>query len=495
VSLLRGHRLAPQPTSVASYTSSVEHDVEIAEEVVKVNMAHMVALAERGVVSREVASRVLEALMDVRPEGLMDEGLEDVHMNLERWVSEKVGLDVAGWMNLAKSRNDQVAAAIRMRLRRRLLDAGLALIELRRAILGQCAKHVGSVMPGYTHLQRAQPITLALHLLAHHDALARDFDRLIQCYHRTNLSPMGAAALAGSSIPLDRRRVAELLGFDGLVENTVDAVSSRDFLVEALLVASTIMCHVSRLCEEVVLWSTSEFGFMEVPDEYASTSSIMPQKKNPVVAEVARARAYRVYSDLLAALTMMSRLPLSYNLDLQEVTPHLWDAYDVVCSTLKVVAGMVSTATFNEARMFEAVSDGYANATELANLLARKGVPFRQAHHVVGALVKKVAAEGRPLTSLKPEEVSRAVLELVGREVKVEVDELRRALDPRLAVEGCVVEGGPSPAEVERMVSSRLSRASADEARLRELEDRLAKAEAMLREAVKLVVGGGRGEG
>jgi len=493
LSLLRGGRLAPQPGEVAKYTASVAYDVHIADEVVKVNIAHVVMLAERGLIDKSRASIILGALLSAKPGELLDETLEDVHMNLERWVTEKVGAEAAGWMHLAKSRNDQVAAAIRMKLREKLIEAGLALIALRRALLSQSRAHLYTVMPGYTHLQRAQPITLALHLLAHHDALARDTERLKECYVRVNQSPMGAAALAGSSIPVDRRRVAELLGFEGLVEDTVDAVSARDFLVEALAAASLVMNHVSRLCEEMVLWSSSEFGFVEIADEYSSTSSIMPQKKNPVVAEVARARAYRVYGDLLAALSMTARLPLSYNLDLQEVTPHLWDAYDILISTLRVVAGMVSTATFNPTKMEEALSDGYVNATELANMLVKKGLSFRQAHHAVGLLVRRLLEQGRTLTSLTPSELVEAVREVSGKEVVVGAEELKLALNPRWTVEACQVEGGPSPSRVKVMIDERVKKASLDEKYFTSLKSKLEEAYDKLMEAVKVIASSGGG--
>jgi argininosuccinate lyase len=488
MSSFRLGRLAPQPLDVAAYTSSLGHDVEIVEEVVKVNRAHVVMLAERGLIERRAAALILKALRGVEPSKLMDVGLEDVHMNLERYVEEAVG-SPAGWMHLAKSRNDQVAAAIRMKLRLKIIEAGLAAVELRRALLSQASRHASTLMPGYTHLQRAQPVTLAHHLLAHHDALARDVERLKGCYARVNLSPMGAAALAGSSLPIDRRRVAELLGFDGLVENTLDAVSSRDFALEAMADAALAMHSLSRLAEELVLWSTPEFGFLDLPDEYASTSSIMPQKKNPVVAEVARARAHRVVGDLTAALTMLSSLPLGYNLDLQEATPLLWDAFNTLTSTLKALSGLMASARFKPERMEEALSDGYSNATELANLLASKGLAFREAHGVVARLVRRMLERGRRLSEATLSDLASAASEL-GVKVELSEGELRRALSPRWAVEACLVEGGPRPEEVERMIAERLKRAEADEAFFSQLKERLREADERLEAAVKLVGSG-----
>ncbi|MCX8204801.1 MAG: argininosuccinate lyase [Candidatus Nezhaarchaeota archaeon] len=486
MSSFRESLLAPQPAEVAKYTSSVGHDVEIAEEVVKINKAHVVMLAEKGLISRRVAALILKALDSAVPSKLTDPSLEDVHMNLERYVEEAAGYEAAGWMHLAKSRNDQVAAAIRMRLRLKIIEAGLALIKLRRALLKQCAKHTLTVMPGYTHLQRAQPVTLALHLLAHHEALARDTDRLRECYARVNLSPMGAAALAGSSLPIDRRMVAELLGFDGLVENTIDAVSSRDFALEAMAAASIAMHSLSRLAGEIVLWATPEFGFLELADEYVSTSSIMPQKRNPVVAEVARARAYRTVGDLASSIAILSSLPLSYNLDLQEVTPLLWDCFEHLISTLKVMEGLIATAEFKEERMEALLRDGYSNATELANLLALKGVSFRRSHQVVATLVKKLLKEGRGLSEATLEDLTSAAL-IHGVKVEVSAEELQRALDPRWAIEACKVEGGPSPKVVEEMIEVRLKKAEEDEALFTLLKSRLEAANDRLQSLVRLM--------
>ncbi|MEM4699624.1 MAG: argininosuccinate lyase [Candidatus Nezhaarchaeales archaeon] len=478
--------LGPQPVEVTKYVSSVRHDVEIVEEVVKVNKAHVVMLAERGLVSRRAASLILKALDALPPSKLLDPSFEDVHAALEHCVEEAAGPEAAGWMHLAKSRNDQVAAAIRMRLRLKIIEAGLALVALRRALLRQCAEHTATVMPGYTHLQRAQPVTLALHLLAHHDALARDTDRLKECYARVNLSPMGAAALAGTSLPIDRRMVAELLGFDGIVENTMDAVSSRDFALEAMAAASIAMHSLSRLAEELVLWSTSEFGFLELADEHVSTSSIMPQKRNPVVAEVARARAYRAVGDLAASIATLSSLPLSYNLDLQEVTPLLWDCFEQLTSTLKVMADLIATAKFRRERMEELLSDGYSNATELANLLTLKGVPFRLAHQIVATLVRRFVEGGRKLREASPEDLASAA-SAHGVEVEVGAEEMRRALDPRWAVEACRVEGGPSPGVVGEMVRARLKKAEEDELFFASLKSRLEAADERLQSLVKLL--------
>ncbi|MEM2936176.1 MAG: argininosuccinate lyase, partial [Candidatus Bathyarchaeia archaeon] len=324
--ILRQGKLSPAPPEVAEYTSSIRSDVHLVEPVIKVNKAHIVMLTKQGILGLGDAAVILKVLKELPPDMSLDPRMEDVHMQVEASVIEKLGETVGGKLHVAKSRNDQVATAVRMALRTRLLEVIQILIELRKTFLVRCDEYLEAIMPGYTHLQHAQPTTIAHYLLAYHDAFKRDTERLMDAYSRVNLSPMGAGALATTSFKIDRKLVAELLGFDGLLENSVDAVSTRDFVVEVLADLALIMTDLSRFSEEVVLWSASEFSAVELPDEYVSTSSIMPQKRNPVVAELIRAKTAHVYGDLMAVLTILKALPLSYNFDLQEVTPHLWSA-------------------------------------------------------------------------------------------------------------------------------------------------------------------------
>ncbi|MEM2541735.1 MAG: argininosuccinate lyase, partial [Candidatus Methanomethylicia archaeon] len=369
--ILRGGIIIDKPSGkIAEYTSSILADEKIKKYVIDIVKAHVVMLTERNILKENESSQILKVLNELT-DFKLDPMLEDIHMNLESYIISKLGYSIGGNVNIAKSRNDQVATAIRMALRSELLNIAFKLIGLRKAILKRCCELIDAVMPGYTHLQHAQPITVSHLLLAHHDRLKRDIDRIKEVYSRVNISPMGAAALATSSFNIDRFRVAELLGFNGLVENSIDAVSSRDFIAEAVFTLSLIMTNLSSFAEEIILWNTLEFGFINLPDELVSTSSIMPQKRNPVIAELVRAKTGSIYGDLTAILTILKALPLSYNLDLQEATPHLWSACSIVSSTLDVMIDAVLKMKFNTDRLIETVRKGMSAATELANLLVR----------------------------------------------------------------------------------------------------------------------------
>ncbi|MCX8191192.1 MAG: argininosuccinate lyase, partial [Nitrososphaerales archaeon] len=317
VDLLRGERLEEFAHEAIEYTSSVSHDEPLVKPVIMINQAHMVMLIECGLIKYEYGIKCLEALESIPHDLKLDPKLEDVHMNIESFVIKKVGEEIGGQLNLGKSRNDQVATAIRMVLREYVLDITSNLIALCKTIIQRSMEHLETIIPGYTHLQHAQPVTLAHHLLAYCEALIRDGYRLRDAYNRVNISPMGSAALATTNLKIDRELTASLLGFEGLVVNSIDAVSTRDFAVEVISDLSLLMTDLSRMAEELILWSTYEFGIVEIPDEYASTSSIMPQKKNAVVAEMIRSKTSTIYGDLIASLSILNSLPYSYNLDLQ----------------------------------------------------------------------------------------------------------------------------------------------------------------------------------
>ncbi len=451
MTLLVGARLRKQSSEALEYTTSVKDDSWILEPVIKINIAHMVMLVKQRIVKAEDGTRCIDALLSIPDDFELDSSLEDVHMNVEDFVIKKMGKQIGGQLNLAKSRNDQVATAIRIRLRENILHVAYALLDLREAILQVASRHLKTIMPGYTHLQHAQPITLAHHLLAHHDAFARDFERIENAYGRINSSPMGSAALATTSFRIDRRLVANLLGFDSLVENSIDAVSSRDFVVEAISILSLIMSNLSSIAEEFVLWSSSEFGIVEVADEYASTSSIMPQKKNPVVAELVRARHSTVLGDLVSSLTILKALPYSYNLDLQELTPHLWSAFESTTPSLKVFQKMLATAKFNTERLRGLLDETLA-ATDLANFLVeRHSLSFRLAHAVVGALVRQAPPHGLSDTG----RLEKVVRKETGRTVRISEKELREITDPKTSIDRSSVLGGPNPKSVLAMIIAR----------------------------------------
>lgn len=488
LSILRGRRLKEPAAEATQYTTSAPYDQPLLKPVVKINKAHMAMLITQNLVGRKDGVRCLEALATIPEDFTINPELEDVHMNVEAYVINQVGEEAGGQLNLAKSRNDQVATAIRMVLREHLLNTITSLLELCEVLLKRCREHVETVMPGYTHLQHAQPTTLAHHLLAYCDAFLRGCERLAEVFTRVNRSPMGAAALSTTSLNIDRGLVAELLGFEGIVENSIDAVSSRDFAVEAVAHLSLVMTDLSRLAEEVVLWSSCEFGMVEVSDEYASTSSIMPQKKNAVVAEVVRARASMVYGDLIATLTILKSLPYSYNLDLQELTPRLWDACTHTLESIKVMKGMVESLKFNRERMRELVCDDMSLATDLTDHLVKKHhIPFRAAHRIVGGAARRAWEQHVGLKDVV-EDLVKAVKEEFGAEVSA--DELTEVLDVEKAVEARGVAGGPKPSEVERMINERAEEVERMKSWVNMKVKMLSEADFKLEEKIKSLKGG-----
>ena len=495
IDILRQTELPPVPPEIAQYTSSIKSDVPLIGPVIEINKAHIVMLAKQGILNINDAAPILKALDELPPDMKLDPRLEDVHMHVEAYVIGKLGEEVGGKLHMAKSRNDQVATAIRMALRTYLLEIVQALIELRKTLLARCSEYLEAVMPGYTHLQHAQPITIAHHLLAYHDALERDTKRLMDAHSCVNLSPMGACALATTSFKLNRELVAELLGFDGLLENSVDAVSARDFVVEVLADFALIMTNLSRMGEEAVLWSTSEFSTVILPDTYVSTSSIMPQKRNPVVAELLRAKTAHVYGDLMAALTILKALPLSYSLDLQEITSHLWNAYEVTLTSIKMATGLFKGLKFDKQRWLELVSGDFSTATELADMLVREhNLPFRTAYTIIGKLVHKVASEGKKMKDITPGMLSAAIAEAIGMKVQINREKFFAALNPIESVNVKSVIGGPSSIEVLRMKNKRAKKTGADEAWCKVHLSSLKKAESKLRKMVKMLEGGEKSE-
>ncbi|MCP8307250.1 MAG: argininosuccinate lyase [archaeon] len=454
--ILRGERLSEFSSNAANYTSSIDSDKFLISSVIKINKAHMLMLIKKRIIDLKEGYGCIQALEDIPEDISMNSKLEDVHMNIEALVVKKVGETIGGQLNLAKSRNDQVATAIRMVLRDFILNIASSLNDLRKVILQRCEENLKTVMPGYTHLQHAQPITLAHHLLAHHDALTRDNERLMESYGRVNLSPMGACALATTGFKIDRSMVSELLGFDGIVENSIDAVSTRDFAIEVISDLAMLMTDLSRFSEELVLWSTYEFSIAEMPDEYSSTSSIMPQKKNPIVAELIRAKTSKVYGNLLTSLSILKSLTYSYNLDLQELTPNIWDSCQIALSTINVFKNMLEKVKFNEKRLLELVKSDMSVATELADALVREqNIPFRTSHRIVGNLVKRALSDGKSLDQAVKEDLNDIIKDNTGKSIIISEEVLRKVLDPIENVKIRSIKGGPSPNEVLRMVKER----------------------------------------
>jgi argininosuccinate lyase len=464
---VRGRRLRKQSDDAAAYTSSTSSDGRIAAHVVKVNLAHVASLVRSGVVDPGVGARCIGFLLDRPPAPGPGPQAEDFHQQLEQAAVDSMGVGVAGYLNLGKSRNDQVATAIRMELRERLLELLEALGELRETLITKAARDGATLLPGYTHLQRAQPVTLAHYAFAYDDAFSRDSERLIQAYARLNVSPMGSAALGGTSVPVDRAFVSRVLGFRGATTNAMDAVASRDFALEALSCATMVMIDVSRMAEEQILWSSREFGFVELADEYSASSSIMPQKKNPVVAEVARAKAGSVIGRLVSACSILKSLPNAYNLDLQEVTPHLWSALDDTIDSVRLLGRSFATAEFNRKRILESVRGDYSTATALADYLTReRSLSFRESHALVGELVRYSAESGTPLeqaAATKLPELSRRA----GRRVAIDAKEAQAVLDPRGFLDGIATEGGANPKFIPKEIRRRSGLLEKDRARLK----------------------------
>ncbi len=389
---LRGRFGKEMDDRVKGYTVSVPFDRRLYRQDIAGSIAHARMMARQGIISDKNAELITMGLVSIREEieqGRFEfkEELEDIHMNIEARLIEKIG-DAGAKLHTARSRNDQIALDMRLFTKEAVSETMARIKALQQALLDLAKDNKRLVMPGYTHLQRAQPVLFAHHLLAYFQMFQRDTERFQQCFERTDVLPLGSGALAGVPYPIDRDFLAKELGFSKVSANSMDAVSDRDFVIEYLSAASLTMMHISRLAEEIILWSTAEFGFIEIDDAFATGSSIMPQKKNPDVAELARAKTGRVYGHLIAALTTMKALPLSYNRDLQEDKEGLFDSVDTLLSTLEVFAPMIASLHIRSDHISRAAEENYTLATDIADYLVKKGVPFRQAHAIVGNLVR-----------------------------------------------------------------------------------------------------------
>ena len=436
---------AADPRLVA-LSVSIQDDAALYQQDIRGSRAHVAMLAARGIVPRAAARRIDAGLEQVRRELAagrirFDPRLEDVHTHVERRLGEIVGRD-AGYLHAGRSRNDQVALDEKLFIVEACGRCDAAVARLMRALVGQARRHRKTLLPGYTHLQHAQPVSLAHHLLAHVEMLSRDRERFAEVRRRAAVSPLGAGALAGSTLPLDRPRAARALGLAGVTRNSLDAVSDRDSAIELSFACALTAVHLSRLGEEIVLWTTKEFGFMALDDAFATGSSLMPQKKNPDVAELARGRAGRAIGDLVALLAIVKNLPLSYNRDLQEDKRPLLGGPDALVLTLDALAGAVETARFDARRMRQALGSGEALATDAAEYLVERGVPFREAHEAVGAAAGFASRSGRALGDLTPPEWRRFHPRF-GPDVT-------RCFDPERSLSRREIPGGPGPRQVQR---------------------------------------------
>ncbi|QXE90436.1 argininosuccinate lyase [Geomonas subterranea] len=383
-----------QPTDkfVEEFTASINFDKRLYHQDIRGSIAHATMLGKQGIIPVKDVEEIVHGLREILDRIEAGEfdfsvSLEDIHMNIEARLSEKIG-DAGKRLHTGRSRNDQVALDIRLYLRDELVEISAYIDLLIDALIYQAEQNLGVMMPGFTHLQTAQPILFSHHMMAYHEMLKRDKGRMEDCLKRTNVLPLGAGALAGTTFPIDREYVAELLDFPEVTRNSLDSVSDRDFAIEFCAASSILMMHLSRFAEELILWSTSEFKFVDLSDSFCTGSSIMPQKKNPDVPELVRGKTGRVYGNLMALLTLMKSLPLAYNKDMQEDKEPLFDTIDTVKGSLKIFADMVREMKVNEARMKTAAAAGFSTATDVADYLVRKGIPFRDAHEIVGKAVR-----------------------------------------------------------------------------------------------------------
>lgn len=437
----------------AEYTSSFDADKLLFEADIKTNFAHTSMLKHEGIIDSDIADNILCALDSLKEEGfdalVFDPSVEDVHMAIENYVTSKIGPQ-AGFMHTAKSRNDQVATDIRLVLRERIIGIQIGILEFMEGIVEMAGEHLNDVFIGFTHLQHAQPITIAHHLMAHVQALKRDYERLEDTYKRVNLNPLGSAAMATTSFPINRELTTKLLGFDSYLENSMDGVSARDFVAETVFDLTALCTTLSKICEELILWSTYEFGVIDMADEYSSTSSIMPQKKNPDVAELARGKSTIVNGELVTILTILKAIPYTYNRDLQEITPHLWNALKVTEDTLSIVTRMLLSVKFNTERCAELAGRNFATATDLADIMVReKQVPFRTAHKIVGRIVNEATSNNMVEEDITSDFIDDIAVDLGFDKLYLDDELIQKALNPTENVKIRRVVGGPAPEMVD----------------------------------------------
>ena len=454
---------------VDAFNASIDFDKRLYHEDIRGSIAHANMLAKCGIIPAEDGEKIVAGLKDILADieagnFSFEVALEDIHMNVEARLTERIG-QAGARLHTARSRNDQVALDMHMYMKREVAEIAELLINFEKALLTVAKKHDKTLMPGYTHLQRAQPITFAHHLLAYFNMLQRDFRRLLGVWEGADMMPLGAGAIAGTTFPIDRHDVAAQLNFGKVYCNSMDAVSDRDYVIEFLSFASMLMMHMSRLSEEICLWSSTEFGFIELDDAFATGSSMMPQKKNPDIAELVRGKTGRVYGHLQAMLVTAKGLPLTYNKDLQEDKEGFFDAVDTIKFSLAVYCDMILTMTVNVDKMQQAVSKDFSNATDLADYLVRKGLPFRQAHEVVGKCVAYAIMNDKFLSEITLEEYKEFS--------NLFEEDLLVALEPYNCVAARKSYGGPAFTENEKQFAIGDEVIAAQEKTLAELQAKL----------------------
>ena len=435
---------------VDDFHSSIRFDQRLARQDITGSIAHATMLGEQGIIPKADADAIVEGLKSILADveaGKVEFELdaEDIHMNVEKLLTERIG-EAGKRLHTGRSRNDQVALDCRMYVKESAKEAISYQRELCETLLAIAKAHAGSIMPGYTHMQRAQPVTLGHHMMAYFQMFSRDMQRMKEVYQHADVCPLGCGALAGTTYPLNRARTAELLGFSSVALNSLDGVSDRDFVCDYIYATSVCMMHLSRFCEELILWNSHEFKFVEMDDGFATGSSIMPQKKNPDVAELIRGKTGRVYGDLMGLLTTLKGLPLTYNKDMQEDKEGLFDARDTLIKSLMVFTAMLSTCTFRTENMARSAEGGFTNATDAADYLVKKGMAFRDAHAVIGHLVLHCVKE------------NKAILDLSLEELKTFSELFEEDVYEACSMHACVtlrdVTGGPAPGRVQETIAA-----------------------------------------
>ena len=433
---------------VDDFNSSIRFDKRMYKQDIKGSIAHAKILGKQGIIPQADSDAIVDELKNIltdiengKVEFLID--AEDIHMNIEKLLTDRIG-DAGKRLHTGRSRNDQVALDIRMYLMDETAQIKEMLIHTLSVLTSLAKAHTETIMPGYTHLQKAQPITFAHHLMAYFEMFKRDYQRLEDCRKRTNIMPLGSGALAGTTYPLDREFVARELGFDDVTMNSLDGVSDRDFVIELASCLSMVMMHLSRFCEELILWSSHEFAFVEMDDAFSTGSSIMPQKKNPDVAELIRGKTGRVYGHLMGLFTTMKGIPLAYNKDMQEDKEPIFDSIDTVKLCLPVFCDMLATMTVKKDNMLQGSKGGFTNATDVADYLVKKGLPFREAHSVVGQMVYYAVTNNKNLDEFTPEEFAK-FSDIIG-------DDIYDAISMETCVNDRKIIGGPAKATVEKAI-------------------------------------------
>jgi argininosuccinate lyase len=480
--LWRGRLSRELKPETAQFISSLKEDARIVEIDIDVVEAHNLMLYKQGIITRDELAKILAGLEQTRADWRtgklkLDPQQIDIHPIVEKYVIDLYGLEIGGKTHCGKSRNDQVITDVLIYLRDQNLEICGLLVELVRVFLNIAGAHTETVMPGYTHTQHAQSTTLAHYLLAYTDAFLRDIERLGQVYARWNKNPLGACAFGGTTFEIDRKYTARLLGFDGILENTIDVVSNRDFALEYASALAIIASSLSKMAEDLVIWSTYEFNMVELADDLTDTSSAMPQKKNPCPIEMVRGKAASVFSSLMNLLIMLKGIPTGYNKDLQETKPPLWQAIDTVKPSINIIKMAIETLKINQQRMLELTQKNHITAIDLAEFLVQQtSLSFREAHFVVGNLVQEAIEAGIQLCQLPVERIKTICLDTLNRELEIDEHKFREVTDPQLSILRRRAIGGPAPVETQRMITNREQRLAEIEAELKQREAKLARA-------------------